>query len=655
MAAILQVQKTQPLHWVIDSAPLVLSVFASFAGKRQDVVEAITKHTLSVNARLEEEIKDRIEAQEAMSAARQKAEALQWKAEAAQQIAEQAEQAQGAFLAAMSHEIRTPMNAVIGLTSLLVDMPLDQQQKTLVQRIKTSGTALLHVIDNILDFSKVRAAQLHLEQRSFELEKTVSASISIVAAQYLNKPLSFSYEIDETVPKAVTGDSNRLQQILVNLLNNAAKFTEAGSVGLRITNLGLIGDDAEARRFELGFAVQDTGIGISEEGVSRLFTPYSQAEISTTRRYGGTGLGLAISQHLTELMGGRIWVKSKIDEGSTFHFTVQLQESNVVDDAIDNKDNDYSELGQRCIVKILLVEDNEINRDVATVILAHLGYDADVAKDGFEALKALQREHYDVVLMDLQMPDMDGLEATRRIRTELSLDRQPYIIALTANAFIEDRLACLEAGMDDYISKPFELEDLTAALLRSRAPAAAHESSVASLASGNAAISTMPEDEERTSSFLPPGDTAGEMVDTADMAPEPGFSGDDSGSVGPVDEGVLERLCTNLGERNQAKLPWLIDKYCEAGEQMLADMRQALDQDNFAELSRLAHMFNANSASFGAVKLAEMARHIELMVSEDTVSGFDAILEHMTLHYHELRPILKQKGAELASSAQSIA
>ena len=385
------------------------------------------------------------------------------------EMAESATRAKSEFLANMSHEIRTPMNAVIGLTELLMDEKdekLTSAQRECVEMIRISGDTLLSIINNILDLTKIEANMTELEHRPIDVKGCIESSMDLVSGSVGDKRIKFSYKIEENVPQFIMGDPTRLCQILINLLNNALKFTEQGEIAVSVSNTNL--DDGG---YEIHFAVKDTGIGIPEDKMSRLFRSFSQVDASTARKYGGTGLGLAISKKLTEMMNGRMWVESAVGVGSVFHFTIRADP--IIGEPLDlsKPDSLYAQGKQKIKdlersnseLNILLAEDNVVNQIVTKKMLSKLGYNADVASSGIEALKALEKKRYDLIFMDVQMPEMDGLEAAREIRRRWP-EGGPKIIAVTASAFKGDQEMCLAAGMDGYIMKPTKIEAIREAL-----------------------------------------------------------------------------------------------------------------------------------------------------------------------------------------------
>lgn len=358
------------------------------------------------------------------------------------------------FLANMSHEMRTPMNSVIGMTSLLLETPLSTEQREYVEVVRASGTHLLSVINDILDYSKVESGALQLENRPFRIDQCVKEVFDLLSPLAKPKHIQLVCAFEE-VPVAIRGDITRLRQILVNLVGNGIKFTSQGEVEVHVY------PHEDGTPPLLRFEVRDTGVGIAPGHEVGLFQAFTQGDSSTTRRFGGTGLGLAICRRLVELMGGTIGVRSNPDVGATFWFTLpaEVADASLVPKPARPGAIDTS-LGSRLPMRILLAEDNPVNQKVGIRLLEKLGYHPDLAANGQEALDAVRRQNYDIVLMDMQMPVMDGLEASRVVVLEYELQTRPLIVAMTANVLDSDRQACRNAGMDDFLAKPVLLSDL---------------------------------------------------------------------------------------------------------------------------------------------------------------------------------------------------
>jgi len=391
-----------------------------------------------------------------ISRLKKKSRQLQFLADQQTRLAEEAMRTKSLFLANMSHEIRTPMNGITGMSSLLSQTSLTREQHGYIEVIRSCSDTLLTVINNILDFSTMEAGKIILEEKETSLRRCVDEVLEVFMARAINSGIHLHCQVEEDVPARILTDNARLRQVLLNLVGNAMKFTEQGEIRIRLFLPSWpLPPDTPPGHVQIGFEIKDTGIGIEPGQFSHLFQSFAQADSSVSRKYGGAGLGLPISERLVQLMNGHIAIDSTPGLGSTFTFTIL---AHPVDIKTAPANTSIPVLANKYPLCILLAEDNPINQQLALIILTKMGYNPIVAVNGKEVLTHLERAPFDLILMDIQMPEMDGLEATRLIRR--GAGHQPVIIAMTANATRQDRDECLAEGMNDYISKPVDLDQL---------------------------------------------------------------------------------------------------------------------------------------------------------------------------------------------------
>ena len=528
----------------------------------------------------------------------------------AKAAAEAANVAKSQFLASMSHELRTPMNAILGMTDLALQEPLSDRLRDYLQTARESGDLLLNLLNEVLDVSRIEAGRFELEATPFSPQQTVEQVVRTLRVRADEKGLALSCELAEDLPNLLVGDSLRLRQVLMNLIGNAIKFTPRGKIVVRVAVQGRRGATVS-----LKFSVSDTGIGIAPEHRERLFAPFTQADASTTRRYGGSGLGLTISKRLVDLMGGTIWLESQLGQGSTFHFTVTLPMARSSSTGYERqpagREGASTQLATAPArgLRVLLVEDTPANQKLVHYLLSNRGHTVVVAENGRESLDRLTAEDFDVVLMDVQMPEMDGFQATAAIRVlpDVRKARIP-IVAMTAHALTGDAERCLAAGMDSYLSKPIDGHELIALVERLSGPESP----------------TLEDGGQLAREGAMPGTSAAQ--ETSEPASE------DAGTEAVFDVGEAVRRCFNNLDMFQKMVGCLFDE----SDPLVAQMMAAIEHNDAASLADTVHRLKGTVVYLGAKPAADVTLRIEQLAkagdmpkAAEAIDELDRQLKHL--------------------------
>lgn len=544
---------------------------------------------------------------------------VQKEREAARDEAVAMSKAKSEFLARMSHEIRTPMNGVLGMIELLNTTPLDDTQKRYALTIHESADSLLDIINDVLDFSKIEAGKLRLEYLTFDLHAFLIDTVESLTNLAHQKGLSLDCIVPEGPALAVHGDPFRLRQVLVNLIGNAIKFTEQGSVQLRVTAA-----DDDAEHMNIHFEVADTGVGIARDKQQVIFDSFSQEDGTTSRRFGGTGLGLAISMQLVEMMGGHIFVESETGKGSVFSFKLRLKassESEFSSSARSLQKGIFKPTDKSAAIgllrgRVLLAEDNVVNQAVAVGMLAAMGVEVVVAKDGHEVLERFICDSFDAVLMDCQMPDLDGFQATQAIRQlESESGEKPVpVIAVTANALAGDRGKCLSVGMNDYLSKPFTGEQLYTAL----------------------------------SAYLEPGEPI-PVQEVKDAAADESATPDYQHATQSIDFSVLDGLSELQQEGGENLVKKVLQAYLESSRELATKLHAAIDSADAEGIVATAHTLKSSSANVGALRLADLCKTLETAGREGDLSVAPGLRQQVQREYEQVIEALRLRTEAAAA------